>query len=188
MSSGGSGCPRCAAPLAVGQEYCVECGLRLPGRPRLGPHPTETRALRLRVAGLAAVAGVGAAAAIALASDGTGAERVLTATGGSVTAPASGAEVRAGLAAWPRTRSGWTIVLASIPKSEGRDRAVAVAQQARTRGLTRVGILDSSRFASLQPGYWMPFTGRYRTEAAATGSLRRARAAVKGARVARVEP
>jgi hypothetical protein len=34
----------------------------------------------------------------------------------------------------------------------------------------------------------MTFTGRYPSEAEATGSLRRARVAVKGARVQRVEP
>ena len=79
-------------------------------------------------------------------------------------------------------------MLASIPKTSGRDEAVAVAQQARTHGLARVGVLDSSRFASLRPGYWMTFSGRYQSEADATGSLRRARAAVKGARVQRIEP
>jgi hypothetical protein len=172
----------------VGQEYCLECGLRQGGRTRLGSLPTETRALRLRVVGLAAVAIVGAAAAIAVASDGTGAQEVLTATGGSVTVPTRATGPKSKLAAWPRGRSGWTIVLVSTPKARGQDEAVAVAQQARSRGLTGVGLLDSSRFASLQPGYWMTFAGRYQSEADATGSLRRARAAVKGARVQRIEP
>jgi hypothetical protein len=183
-----SGCPRCGAPLAVGQEYCLECGLRQPVRTRLGPLPTETRALRLRIAGLAAIAVAGAAVAIAVASDGTSADQVLTATGGSATVRTPEVQPQTRLAVWPRSRSGWTIVLVSIPKTRGRDEAVAVAQQARSRGLTRVGVLDSSRFASLQPGYWMTFAGRYQSEAGATGSLRRARAAVKGARVQRVQP
>ena len=188
MTAEASSCARCGAPLAVGQEYCVECGLRQPGRARLGPLPTEARALRLRVGALAAVGLAGAAVAIAVAADGSGADRVLTATGGSVTAPTPAVEPRSRLAVWPRGRSGWTIVLVSTPKARGRDEAVAVAQQARTHGLTRVGVLDSSRFASLQPGYWMTFSGRYQSEADATGSLRRARAAVKGARVQRIEP
>jgi hypothetical protein len=181
-------CPRCGAPLEPAQEYCLECGLRQPGRERLGRLPTEARALRLRIGALALVALVGGAAAIALAADGPAVERVLTATGGSVTAPTPAVEPRSRLSVWPRTRSGWTIVLASIPKADGRDEAVAIAQQARSRGLGRVGVLDSSRFASLRPGYWMTFTGSYQSEADATGSLRRARVAVKGARVARVEP
>lgn len=188
MSPEGSSCPRCGAPLAAGQEYCVECGLRQPGRSRLGSLPTEIRALRLRIAGLAAVACAGTAIAIVLAWDGPGAAEVLTATGGSVTARTPAVEPRSQLAVWPQRRSGWTIVLVSTPKARGRDEAVAVAQQARTHGLTRVGVLDSSRFASLQPGYWLTFAGRYQSEADATGSLRRARAAVKGARVQRIMP
>jgi hypothetical protein len=186
VTTEGSSCARCGAPLAAAQEYCVECGLRQPGRGRLGPLPTETRSLRLRVVGLAAVAVAGAAAAIAVAYDGTTTEQVVTATGGSVTVPASSDQARSRLAVWPRSRNGWTIVLASIPKARGRDKAVAVAQQARSHGLTGVGVLDSSEFASLQPDYWMTFAGRYASEAGATGSLRRARAAVKGARVQRV--
>ena len=188
MSAEASSCPRCRALAAAGQEYCLECGFRLPGRARLGPLPTESRTLRLRVAGLAALALAGAAIAIAVTADETGAGSVLTATGGSVTAPTPAVEPTSRLAVWPRLRRGWTIVLASIPKSSGRDKAVAVAQQARTHGLTQVGVLDSSRFASLRPGYWMTFSGRYQSEADATGSLRLARAAVKGARVQRVEP
>jgi hypothetical protein len=181
-------CPRCRAPIATGQEYCLECGLRQPGRRRLGPLPTEARGLRLRIAGLAAVACAGAAVAVAVAADDTGPDRILTATGGSVTARTPEIEPRSQLVVWPRARRGWTIVLASIPKAKGRDEAVAIAQQARAHGLSRVGVLDSSRFASLRPGYWMTFSGRYQNEADATGSLRRARAAVKGARVQRVEP
>jgi len=183
-----SGCPRCGTPLAVGQEYCLECGLRQPGRARLGPLPTETRALRLRIVGLAAIAVAGAAIAIAAASDDTSAEPILTATGGSVPVRTPEVQPQTRLAVWPRARSGWTIVLVSTPKARGRDEAVAVAQQARSKGLTRVGVLDSSQFASLQPGYWMTFAGRYQSEAGATGSLRRARTAVKGARVQRIQP
>ena len=181
-------CPRCGAAVDGGQEFCLACGLRLPGHERLGRPPTDQRALRLRIGGLGLVAVLGAAVAIVAVSDGPATERVRTATGGSVTAATPAVEPTTSLAVWPRTQRGWTIVLASIPKVDGRDDAVAVAQHARTRGLTRVGVLDSSRFASLQPGYWMTFTGRYQGEADATGSLRRARAAVKGARVVRVEP
>ena len=183
----GTVCPRCGSALAAAQEYCLTCGLRIPGRSRVGPSPAETRNLRLRVAGLAAIAAAGAAIAVAAVSDDSGPEEVVTATGGSVAIPLPGGS-RARLATWPRTARGWTIVLVSVPKTKGRDEAVAVAQQARTRGLRGVGVLDSSRFASLRPGYWMTFTGRYPSEADATGSLRRARVVVKGARVQKVDP
>lgn len=188
MSDERTSCPRCGMVVGARQEYCVECGVRLPGPARFGPLPAELRSLRLRIVGLAAVACAGAATAIGIASDSSGDARVITATGGSVTAPTQAVEPRTRLVRWPRARSGWTIVLTSVPKSKGRDKAVAIAQRARTRRLQRVGVLDSSTFASLRPGYWMTFTGRYQSEAHATGSLRRARAVVKGARVQRIEP
>ena len=179
-------CPRCGTAVARGQEYCLQCGLRQPGRWRVGPPPTDAHGLRLRIAGLAAVAVVGAAVAIAVASKGPSEERVLTAIGGSATVPTTAVEPGASLAQWARAERGWTIVLVSVPKTRGRNQAVVAAQQARARGLRQVGVLDSSVFASLRPGYWMAFTGKYQTEAEATSVLRRARAAVKGARVAQV--
>ncbi len=181
-----SACPRCGTAIARGQEYCLQCGLRQAGRWRVGPPPTDAEGLRLRVAALAAVAVVGAAIAVAVASDGSGEEQVLTAIGGSATVPATPVEPGASLAQWSRAEHGWTIVLVSVPKTRGRNAAVVAAQQARARGLRQVGVLDSSTFASLRPGYWMAFTGKYETEAEATSVLRRARAAVKGARVAQV--
>ncbi len=179
-------CPRCGSAVAGGQEYCLQCGLRQPGRWRVGPPPAESRDLRLRLAVLAAVAVAGMAVAIAVATDGSSPEAVRTAIGGSATVPATPAEPGERLARWSRAERGWTIVLVSVPKTRGRDQAVAVAQQARSRGLRQVGVLDSSVFASLRPGYWMTFTGKYETEAEATSVLRRARASVKGARVTRV--
>jgi hypothetical protein len=181
-------CPRCGTSIAGGQEYCLHCGLRQQGRWRVGPPPADTRGLRLRVGALAAVAVVGAAVAIAIASNGTGAEAVRTALGGSATVPTAQVEPNARLAQWSRSESGWTIVLVSVPKARGRDEAVAVAQEARSRGLRQVGVLDSSVFPSLRPGYWMTFSGKYDSEAEATSLLRRARTAVKGARVAQVAP
>jgi hypothetical protein len=179
-------CPRCGTAIARGQEYCLQCGLRQPGRWRVGPPPTDIHGLQLRVAGLAAVAVVGAVVAIAVASKGPTEEQVLTAIGGSATVPTTPVEPGASLAQWTRAEHGWTIVLVSVPKTRGRNKAVVIAQQARAQGLRQVGVLDSSVFASLRPGYWMAFTGKYQTEAEATSVLRRARAAVKGARVAQV--
>ncbi len=179
-------CPRCGASLGGGQEYCLQCGLRQPGRWRVGPPPADARGLRLRIGVLAAVAVVGAAAAIAIAANDSGSEAVRTALGGSATVPASPVAPNRQLVQWTRSESGWTIVLVSVPKTRGRDKAVAVAQEARSRGLSQVGVLDSSLFASLHPGYWMTFSGKYASEAEATSVLRRARTAIKGARVAQV--
>ena len=62
-------CPRCGGGAAVGQEYCLECGLRLPGASRLGPAPASPRQVMLPLLVAAVVAIAGAAAAIALTRD-----------------------------------------------------------------------------------------------------------------------
>lgn len=181
-------CPRCGAGLATGQEYCLSCGVRLPGAGRVGPTPVDRRGLRLRVLGLAASAVAGAALAIALTLDPAGAEPVQTATGGSVPVLPPAISETQRLSTWPRDRRGWTIVLVSVPKVAGQGKAVAVAREALRSGLDEVGVLDSSSFASLRPGYWMAFAGSYASEAEANGALRPARRIAKGARVQRVVP
>ena len=152
------------------------------------------------------IAALGTGAAIAISSDGTDRSAVSTATGGSLTvtdqtptltapepttatapttAPATTAPTTttapprpANPAAitWPRNRRGWTIVLLSLPQSNGREAAAAQAKRARDGGLRRVGVLDSSRYASLHPGYYVVFQGVYASEAEASSSLQRARA------------
>ena len=88
----------------------------------------------------------------------------------------------------PTSPDGVPSVLVLLAVRDGADRIRDCLHGLATQSHPRVGVLDSSRFASLRPGYWMTFTGRYQSEAEATGSLRRARAAVKGARVQRIEP
>jgi hypothetical protein len=68
------------------------------------------------------------------------------------------------LTEWPATKSGWTIVLDSIPTTNGRAGAVAEAKQALRLGLKPVGVLDSSAFSSLHPGYYVVFFGIYDNE------------------------
>jgi hypothetical protein len=74
----------------------------------------------------------------------------------TTTAPRPGA-----LTAWPAGRSGFTVVLQSIPSSAGRSLALARARDASRAGLPQVGVLDSSRYASLHPGYYVVFSGIY---------------------------
>jgi hypothetical protein len=87
---------------------------------------------------------------------------------------------------WPRGRSGWTLVLASLPTSSKREAALAKARQALGAGLPQVGVLESSRYSSLHPGYFVVFTGIYASEAEATSALARARRVVRTAAVRRV--
>jgi hypothetical protein len=180
-----SDCPRCGNAVAAGQEYCLECGLRLPGRSRLGPPPADARRVIVPLALSAVVAITGAALAIGLTRDTATAVTIVTATGGSAPVPQPTVAETA-LVAWPDGTDGWTNVLVSVPKVDGRDAAVARADQARGRGLRDVGVLDSSGYASLHPGYWVVFSGVYPSEAEAASRLREAKAVQNGAHTERV--
>jgi hypothetical protein len=72
-----------------------------------------------------------------------------------------------------RPRTGFTVILTSVPLADGSRVARAVARLAIRDGLRRVGILDSSRFASLVPGYYAVFSGVYAHPAAARRELER---------------
>jgi len=82
------------------------------------------------------------------------------------------------LISWPKDTSAWTIVLASVPVAPA-NRAVAtrLARDAADQGLRQVGVLTSSGFSSLHPGYLVVFSGVYSTQTAAEQALSRARAA-----------
>ncbi len=182
-------CPRCREPLAARQEYCLECGLRVVGvGGARGWGSSWTR--RSAVAGAAALlAGVGA---IAATGSDSGGATVETAIGGfaETPKPASGEapESPSGVAEWPVGQDGWTIALASLPQTSGRAPALARARSARAKRLTSVGVLDSSRYASLHPGYWIVFSGVYASEAEATSALEDARRFARAASVRHVVP
>jgi hypothetical protein len=75
----------------------------------------------------------------------------------TTTAPRPGA-----LTAWPAGQSGYTVVLESVPASTaGRALALGRARAASRAGLPQVGVLDSSRYSSLHPGYAVVFSGIY---------------------------
>jgi hypothetical protein len=76
---------------------------------------------------------------------------------------------------WPTGKDGFTIVLKSVPTSRGRAQADAAADRARSNGLTQVGVLNSSNYSSLRPGYWVTFTGIYDTSSQAENNLANAR-------------
>jgi hypothetical protein len=152
------------------------------------------------------IAVLGTGAAIAISGNGEEKSAISTATGGSLTVtggtptltapePTTATTETTGPAktaptttapppapvnpvaiTWPRDTRGWTIVLLSLPQQNGRDAASAQAKKARDGGLRRVGVLDSSRYASLHPGYYVVFQGVYEDEAEASSALQRARA------------
>jgi hypothetical protein len=137
------------------------------------------------------VAVAGAAVAVAATTE-TGGTEMLTATGGFASAPAETGSVdvgsQAAIAEWPATQEGWTIALATLPQSGGKKAATARAREARASGLESVGLLDTSLFASLHPGYWLVFSGVYSSEAEATSSLQPARKFARTAVVRHIVP
>jgi hypothetical protein len=87
---------------------------------------------------------------------------VLTSTGAGQPQPPKQTPLPpAKLTIWPAGRSGWTVVLQSLPTANGRSFALAQARAAEHSGLKDVGIIDSSGYSSLHPGYYVLFTGIY---------------------------
>jgi hypothetical protein len=195
-------CPRCGAPRERTQEYCVECGLRLPTLQgaipalrrrwvrRLGWYPGDWVWVSLLTL---IVAAAGAAVAIAFGGESSSpaattavarAPRpIATTTAASLpTAPEPGASTRTktssattpagGRLPWPAGRNGWTIVLFSYPLTSGTAAAYSTAARAAHAGLPEVGVIDSGQFSSLHPGYYVVFSGVYSSASEAEAALR----------------
>ena len=72
-----------------------------------------------------------------------------------------------------------------LDEGDGRGAAVDQARRAASQGLRQVGVLDSSRYSSLHPGYYVVFSGVYSSLSQAQAAVSRARAAGYGAAYAR---
>jgi hypothetical protein len=199
-------CPRCGTARARGDRYCLACGLKLPvvdgavpalrrrWLRRVGWYPGDW--VWLSLASLVVAVG-GAAAAIAVTSRDSDAKPVIyTAPGKVAVAEPSGIPVRPRATvntrtlpkapeptvfpkrvSWPADENGWTIVLVSYPKVSGLPTARATVDRAVKANLRRVGIIDSGNYASLQPGYFVVFTGIYASKVdadAAVGTAKQA--------------
>jgi hypothetical protein len=208
-------CPRCGAPYASLQEYCLECGERLPvnrgvvgvlatgWQRRLAWYPGDW----IWPAGALLLLAVAATAiAVAFGSrDSSGGSSVVVATGSSValgpgrltgtvatvttttgplpTAPEPTVPERTppakrkppanpnALTTWPSGKSGYTVVLESIPLASGRAFALQRARRAKAAGLTQVGVLNSSNYSSFHPGFYVVFAGIYGSYADASAAL-----------------
>jgi hypothetical protein len=201
------GCPRCETPYSEGQEYCLECGSRLPARSglvavlgsawrtRLGWYPGDW--IWPALLALVVAAGAGVVSALWLADTSSSANDTLvrtqpgpstpaltetapepTATARTATTPPGTTRAappppppRQTLATWPADKNGWTIVLDSVPTTNGRAGAVAEAKQALHLGMKQVGVIDSAGFSSLHPGYFVVFAGIYDSQAEAQSHI-----------------
>jgi hypothetical protein len=220
-------CPKCGVAYEPTQEYCLECGARLPvNRGVVGvlasawqrkfawyPGDWIWPTLLFLVLTIAATAAALAAnAAQNKNSEGTivrtdtpvsvgpGATPTnVTATTGPATLPAvtnsptittgplpnaPGTATGPGatpttpaqqnpnaLTTWPAGKSGYTVVLESLPVSNGKAAALARARQAKAKGVEDVGVLTSAQYSSLHAGYYVVFAGIYGNAAQAAAAV-----------------
>jgi hypothetical protein len=207
VAAGDWRCPRCGEPYAPSQEYCLECGLRLPAttgviaalgtrwRRRLGWYPGDW--IWPTLLALVIAAGAGVLSALWLADTSSSASGTIVATSPAATSvvqtatappeptttqattstpgatikPPGKTHPKIALVTWPPGKSGWTVVLDSVPISNGKAAPLAQARQARQLGLKDVGVIDSGQFSSLHPGYYVIFAGIYDTQAEAQSAI-----------------
>ena len=113
---------------------------------------------------------------------GTGFETV---TGPTPTAPATTQETEpaTGSSDWPAGETAWTAVLSSV-----RSEADARAAKARlTASGEPAGVLFSSDYPGLEPGYWVVFSGSFPGRAAAESHARELRSQFPGAYARRIQ-
>ena len=204
-------CPRCGTRREPGQEYCLECGLKLPATTgglarfrrfwvrRLGWYPGDwvwTTLLALVVAAAGATVAIATTGRVAATNTGTtfveplpsvpvtsptttaapaptlGTSTLPTAPEPTTPATTTRAPAPSRLTPWPTGKTGWTVVLVSLPASTaGRATAQSQATRALGSGLPDVGVLDSSKYSSLHPGYYVVFSGIYTARADAESTL-----------------
>lgn len=173
-------CPRCGAGAEADQLFCLECGERL----SLGyRRPPSWRLPAAIVAGVVLLAGAGAAFALLEVADeaeqaagppvqpppaaapqptDTGATATDTTATDEPPAPeedAAAGEVRE----WPADTSAYTVILLSTDTRAG---AEETARRAAEAGIP-AGVLDSSDYSSLNPGFQVVFAGEFESAEAA---------------------
>jgi hypothetical protein len=192
--------------VAPAQEYCLECGTRLPLAHGMLPALAGAWRARLRwypgdwvwtALLLLAVAAAAAAVALVTVDDGQPQALPLVATsahpvpaaprprqatstpapsprGPSTTTPSRPGRQPGSLVQWPLGRTAYTVVLASFPSKTGQQKATRLARGASRACLLDVGLLDSSRYPSLHPCYYVVFSGVYESADDAASALRQA--------------
>lgn len=202
-------CPRCGSTAGPLQEYCLECGARLPPDPVAGPPRRRIASAAtwpLLVSGVIALLAAALVVAVQLTTDDDRPDLVVATTEQPelpeptpppepvpTTVPEPPAPpptqtqppAQNRVVSWPEGRRGWTVVIASLPESQGRQAATAKAREALQSGLPQAGVLVSSRFSSLHPGYLVVFSGVFEARAGAEERASRARARGYGTAYAR---
>ena len=181
----------------------MECGARLPAPHGVVPALAGAWRSRVRwypgdwvwfALALLVVAGASAAVAIAATGEQQSGVRVVVATSdrpvpvkpsprqatstptpaerrGTTTTPARKPGT---LVQWPFGKTAYTVVLSSFPSAAGERTAIQLARKGSRAGLLDVGFLDSNRYTSLHPGYYVVFSGVYESADDAQSALQQA--------------
>jgi hypothetical protein len=208
-------CRRCGALLADDQRYCLECGEpRAPARSALlaggpasapaatppsspgspapqGPGRNNAVVVLAGVGVLLVAMGVGVLIGRAAApSSSSGAAQVIT-VGSSPGAGSVG--TGAGAAGgefsddWPPGKSGYTVLLQSLPQATTSPTAVSAAKGvASAKGAPAVGALKTGDFPSLTAGSYDIYSGEYSTRKQAEAALAKLKKSFPGASVIKV--
>ncbi len=180
-------CPACLSPMRSDQRYCLECGERL-AVDEIPPPPSGGSAFANRSTSLLAIAavaliviGVGLgwvalrdpnrgdtpdATVTATATDTVITDTVITDTiiTDTIITDTVITDTSASGATWPVGASGYAVILASKDSATFTEAdAQIIAGDATVAGVPMVGVLDSSQFSTLNPGYWAVFSGPYTT-------------------------
>lgn len=162
-------CPRCAAPLAPEQDWCLECGTAVTTRVSSGPGWWLAAATVLIVL---AVVGAIVVFAVNQASDDS------DTAAGPPAAPAR-APYRGPIPTWNADTRAYTIIAFA---SRNRPAAEARARRLITAG-QRAGVVRTTGYADFTPGLWLTWSGQYADSATAVKATGRVRALFPIARV-----
>ncbi len=109
-------------------------------------------------------------------------------TGAGTTAPAGPAPSptpapNAAIGHWPMNTTAFTVILYS-----GTTRALARAKAKSLAAVPDIGILRSGRYSTLRKGYFVVFSGQYKTLAPAQAAAKAAQSGAPGAYAKQVKP
>jgi len=185
---GGQPCAACGKPLAADQRYCLNCGARR-GAPRVAygtylanggadPAAAASAARANDFSPLGAVLGVALLGGMLLigvllgrsGDESDTAPPVVTVTTEAQTTPSQEPSV---VSEWPAGTDGWTVQLATLPKSNTTSTDVEASRAQLTgEGAPDVGVLDSDVYPSLPPGDYVIYSGVYDSQQQATKAQR----------------
>lgn len=100
------------------------------------------------------------------------------------TTPTTTPTTATGADSWPDGTSGWTVILASTTSQSD---ATAFRDRVRATGRP-AGLIESSLYSTLRPGFWVVFSGVYTSRTQAITQAETLRSTYAGAYAQRIEP